>query len=332
MISIVTPTLNQAETLVCTIESVLSQSYPDVELLVVDGGSTDGTLNILQRYSTDPRVRWWSERDNGQSHAINFGLARCRGNIFNWLNSDDSLERDALKKVAGAFAKTAHIDIVSGQTDEFRHETGTVFNRSTLQIRARSEETVTVGVFCQPSTFWRTEVVRKLGGVREDLHYCMDTDIWMRYLVSNGQDRVLKIKSLLARYRHHKNSKTSLHSADFYLETDRLFDALNLQLSAPHFFQAGPHAVSEMTSPSPSNDSFDRTRYFGCFCERQVRIKRREDPRMGLRWLLRSMRYRPWITAWRVKMLFRLLGRSSLASFRSVWPISRATSARCSRM
>src|SRR3984957_14153738 len=151
--SLVTPTYQQAATLRETIESVLRQDHRDLEYWVIDAGSRDGTVELLREYEADPRFHWVSEPDQGQSDAINKGLARCTGEIFNWINSDDYLEPGALSRVADAFAKNPRADIISGATAEFRDPSPRAFNRIHLQLRATAEASITVGVFCQPSTF-----------------------------------------------------------------------------------------------------------------------------------------------------------------------------------
>ena len=138
-ISLVTPTYNQAATIRETIESVLGQDYADLDYWVFDAGSRDGTVEILRRYEHDPRFHWVSEPDKGQSDAINKGLARCTGEVFNWINSDDYLEPGALGRVAEAFQENQGLDIVSGWTAEFRGNPPEVFNRIQLQLRATPE-------------------------------------------------------------------------------------------------------------------------------------------------------------------------------------------------
>ena len=308
-ISLVTPTYQQASTIRETIESVLKQDYADVDYWVLDAGSQDGTVEILREYENDPRFHWVSEPDKGQSDAVNKGLARCNGEIFNWINSDDYLEPGALRRVAEAFEKNPGIDIVSGWTAEFRGNPPEIFNRIQLQVRATAEQTIPVGVFCQPSTFWRTEVVRSLGGIDPALHFVLDWNLWVRYLALYGQDKVLLLDDLLAHFRHHADAKTSASSAKFYDEGKTVFRNLHLSLQAPEPFlipeaEACPawHRRDFQFGPL-----FDRELYLGSYAEKMVRTYRRKDPALAKVWLGRTWAYKPGITPWRIKMALRLL-------------------------
>ncbi len=308
-ISIVTPTFQQAPTIRETIESVLNQDHGEIDYWVLDAGSTDGTVEILRSYENDPRFHWVSEPDKGQSDAIDKGLARCTGEIWNWINSDDYLEPGALRRVAEAFAKNPGLDIVSGRTAEFRGDPPEIFNRIQLQLRATAEQSIPVGVFCQPSTFWRTEIVRALGGVDTSLHYVMDWNLWVRYLARYGQKNVRLIDDLLAHYRHHAAAKTSTGSSQFYDEAKGVFHNLHLSLHAPEAFlwpevETSPNWKRHRFELGPE---FDRGRYLGSYAERMVRTYRKNDPALAKAWLGRTWGYKPGITPWRVKMWLRLL-------------------------
>ena len=308
-ITIVTPTRQQASTIRETIESVLGQDYAELQYWVLDGGSTDGTVEILRRYEHDPRFHWISESDHGQSDAINKGLARGNGEIFNWLNSDDYLEPGALRCVAEAFQKHPEADIVSGWTAEFRGEPPKIFNRIQLQLRGTPEQSIPVGVFNQPGTFWRTDIVRALGGIDPSLHFVMDWDLWVRYLARYGQDKAVRIDNLLAHYRHHAAAKTSTSSDQFYEEANGVFHNLHLTLQAPAPFLL-PEAEGNLhwrRRPFELGPFFDRGRYLGSFAERMVRTYRRKNPALAEEWLTRAFGYSPWITFWRLKMLLRLM-------------------------
>jgi glycosyltransferase involved in cell wall biosynthesis len=308
-ISVVTPTYNQAATIRETIESVLGQKGADVEYWVLDAGSRDGTLEILREYES--HLHWVSEPDRGQSDAINKGLARCTGEIFNWLNSDDYLEPGALRFVSDAFATDPGLDIVSGRTAEFRGAPPEIFNHTELQLRDSPEKSITVGVYCQPSTFWRTALVRELGGIDASLHCVMDWNLWVRYLARHGQKKVRRVPDLLAHYRHHADAKTSVASNRFYEEAKGVFHNLHLTLDAPEPFlipeiESDPGWHREEFQLGPR---FDRARYLGAYAERMVRVHRRKNPALAKAWLKRSFDYPPGVTWWRTKMWLRLLGR-----------------------
>jgi len=311
-ISLVTPTFNQAATIRETIDSVLGQVYPDLEYHVIDGGSRDGTVEILRSYENDPRFYWVSEPDRGQSDAINKGLARSTGEIFNWINSDDYLEPGALQIVAETFRQNPQLDLVAGYTAEFRGRPPGIFNRIRLPLRANAETTITVGIFCQPSTFWRTEIFRALGGVDPALHYVMDWHLWIRYLARHGQEKVRLIEPLLAHYRHHADAKTSAASEKFYEEAAAIFHEILEACDAPADLLAldAPVAIKRVTSlPFFFRPEFSRERYFGAYAERMVRVHRRKHPEIARKWLKQAMARAPWATPWRLKMAARLLFR-----------------------
>ena len=115
-ISIVTPTYNQGQYIEQTIQSVLNQNYPNLEYIIIDGGSTDNTVEIIKKYEKHLKF-WVSEKDNGQANAINKGLQYCTGEIFNWLNSDDYLEPGALLNIANAFS--SNVQMVAGKVRVF---------------------------------------------------------------------------------------------------------------------------------------------------------------------------------------------------------------------
>lgn len=307
--SIVTPTFNQGATIRQTIESVLGQDYRDLEYWVFDAGSRDGTLKVLRDYEGDPRFHWVSEPDKGQSDAINKGLARATGDLFNWINSDDYFAPGALGKLSAAWEKDRGLHIVSARTDEFRGDPPDIFNQTRLQLRDSAEASITVGVYCQPSTFWRTDIVRELGGVDPDLHCVMDWNMWVRYLVLHGQSKVRLIDDVGAYYRHHAQAKTTAQGARFYEEAAMVFQNLHHSLDAPPPFmipeaERAPEWQCKLFRLGPD---FDRELYLGKYAERMVRTWRRKDPVKAKRWLQVAIHYKPFLTWWRLKMWLRLL-------------------------
>jgi len=303
-LSLVTPTFRQAATIRETIESVLAQDHADLDYWVIDAGSDDGTVDILRSYEKDPRFHWISEPDAGQSDAINKGLALCTGKIFNWINSDDYLLPGALTRMVEMFERHPEAHIVSGRTAEFRGSPPEIFNHVELQLRATAEQTITVGVYCQPSTFWRTDIFRALGGVDPALHCVMDWDLWVRYLARYGQGHILRMPDVLAHYRHHAAAKTTVASAQFYDEAKVVFHNFHLALDAsePYLFHDAEHMKSWHRRTFELGPTFDRERYFGAYAERMVRIYRLKDCASAKIWLARAWAHKPWMTPWRVKM------------------------------
>ncbi len=212
LISIVTPSYNQGRYIRATIESVLGQDYPRIEYWIIDGGSTDETLEVIRAYEHDPRLRWISERDRGQSDAINKGLARCSGELFAWLNSDDMLLPGALTRVAEAwqahgpaliYGLARHIDSEGRDLGACPMQSSRLSLASILALRS---------IPMQPATFAPTETVRAMGGVDESLHFTMDFDLWVRLA---AQLPIRHIPEYIALYRLHAESKTVALSTRF---------------------------------------------------------------------------------------------------------------------
>lgn len=215
-ISIVTPSFNQGDYIEETIRSVLFQNYPKLEYIVMDGGSTDRTVEVIRRYS-DRITHWVSEKDRGQSHAINKGLARCTGDIFNWINSDDMLVPGALWAVARAWMKQPGA-IVSGSTEFFNHDGGREMlgaRGQTLMNFVRFWEARDLA-WAQQGTFLPRAKVQALGGVNEKLRYCMDYHLMVRLLMLELP--VAYVDQPLGRFRIHGDSKTVGGREKFRLE------------------------------------------------------------------------------------------------------------------
>ncbi|MEO8665927.1 MAG: glycosyltransferase family 2 protein [Ignavibacteria bacterium] len=206
-ISIITPSYNQGEFIEQTIRSVLLQNYPDIEYIIIDGGSTDGTRSIIEKYS-----RWIkysvSEKDKGQSHGINKGLVKCEGEIFNWLNSDDYYYKDCFKSLAENYIKDETY-IIAGNYRFFYEKTDNRKERIIdFKLRDSLEETIACVLINQPSTFFRLDIFKSLGKLDEKLHFVMDQDIWKKFLFTYGQDKIRILKEDLTNFRFHSTSKT----------------------------------------------------------------------------------------------------------------------------
>lgn len=224
-ITVITPSFNQAEYLEETLRSVLLQGYPDLEYLVVDGGSTDGSVEILRRY--EPWLSWWcSEQDAGQADALNKALRHATGRIFNWVNSDDRLEPGALALVSGLF--TSETDAVAGAC-RFVYEPGgqveIVRNRGLGARRLiAGAEDVTL---CQPSLWLLTDGVREVGAFNVESHYYFDAELFIRYLAR--WPRVRYVADTLSTFRVHPRSKTGSQPDGFRREYVRALRRLVAQ-------------------------------------------------------------------------------------------------------
>ena len=206
-ISIITPSFNQGKFIEETIRSVLLQGYPNLEYIIIDGGSTDETLEIIKKYS-DFITYWVSKPDEGQSHAINEGLAKATGDIFNWINSDDLLAPNALWKIASCFLGNTNIDVLIGKLKVIKHDELLV-DSYRMQYFEDVESTMNFGGMSQPSLFFRLEKIKLLIGVDERFHYCMDLDLWYRYLLTFGLKHIASTEQTLAYYRVHDATKSS---------------------------------------------------------------------------------------------------------------------------
>ncbi|MEM4736741.1 MAG: glycosyltransferase family 2 protein [Nitrososphaeria archaeon] len=203
-ISIVTPSYNQGKYLEQTICSVLEQNYPNLEYIVIDGGSTDNSVEIIKKYQKH-LAYWVSERDKGQSHAINKGISVATGDLFNWLNSDDYLEKGALHAVARAY--TENTTAICGFCRTFEDSNPSQSTCSRMTVHDFLEKTLVFRNIVQPSTFLNLRLVKDVGGVNEQLHYVMDFELWIKIILKEGTKNVKFLDSVLANYRLHSTSK-----------------------------------------------------------------------------------------------------------------------------
>jgi glycosyltransferase involved in cell wall biosynthesis len=193
-ISVITPSYNQGAFIEKTILSVLDQNYPNLEYIVIDGGSTDGSVEIIQKYA-DRLTYWISEKDRGQSHAINKGFLRATGDILCWLNSDDYFLPGTLEFVAEQLGEEAGTPAIAGHC-RVVYTDGTPPMVLTGGYTSHEEliKFWTSYEMHQPAIFWRREVYEKVGLLDEDLHYIMDFDYWTRmsqYFGFKPVDRIL---------------------------------------------------------------------------------------------------------------------------------------------
>ena len=178
LVSIITPSFNQSPFITATINSVLTQDYPNIEYIVVDGGSTDGSVKIIERYAD--KLAWWvSEKDKGQTDAINKGFARANGSILAWLNSDDTYEPGAVRAAVDFLMKNPAVGLVYGDCD-FIDENGKKYAR--FNAAQTNYEKLRRGYIHIPqqASFWRADLCEKVAPLDDSFFFAMDYDLWTR--------------------------------------------------------------------------------------------------------------------------------------------------------
>jgi glycosyltransferase involved in cell wall biosynthesis len=218
-ISIVTPSFNQGKFIEQTIKSVLSQGYPNLEYIIIDGGSTDNSINIIKKYE-DKLAFWVSAPDSGQANAINRGLRRSEGEILKWINSDDYLLPGSLFIAAKAFNEgNDRLGVVYGfchmieRGGELFEERKCInFNAGVLRYGQN--------LFAQPASFFHRRVINRIGFLNEDLTYAMDYEYWIRAYEAGFMFKAIDIP--LAAFRFHGHSKTVRRQSLMKNECDQI--------------------------------------------------------------------------------------------------------------
>lgn len=229
-VSIVIPVLNGAAYIERCIRSVLNQNV-DVQLIVMDGGSTDGTQGVVEAFGSQIS-HFYSGPDGGQAEAINRGLRLATGTWFNWLNADDEFTPNALQKVVaqsntGAQVVTGFCRHVDANGNELA--IGGTVTQGSIELTMAN---YSMG---QPAHFYRTDVLKGPSHqLDERLHYCMDMDLWFRFLLEHGCEQVKHIPSILANFTVHPNSKTVASAAAMRDEKYALFQSLAESCSVAH--------------------------------------------------------------------------------------------------
>lgn len=213
-ITVVTPSFNQAAYLEQTILSVLNENYSNLEYIIIDGQSTDGSVEIVEKYAH--RLAYWvSEKDGGQADALNKGFARATGDIIGYLNSDDLYLPGALRTVADAFTTNQQASWVAGGCIFLQQETSS--NCVPPRLPASRADWFGSCPIAQPATFWRRELFDQYGFFK-DYRYCLDYDFWVR-LAAHGE-QCHPINQPLAAFRLHPSSKTVSEGTGFQPEAD----------------------------------------------------------------------------------------------------------------
>jgi glycosyltransferase involved in cell wall biosynthesis len=208
LVSIITPSFNQVNYLEATIQSVLEQNYPSIEYIIVDGGSTDGSVDIIKKYES--QLAWWvSEKDKGQTDAINKGFNRANGEILAWLNSDDTYNPGAINAAVKYLTENSDVALVYADCDFINEQGGVIgkFNSAQTDYRRLREGYVHIP---QQTMFFRTEYWKELGPLDPSFYFAMDYDLWTR-IAAHAPIKYLTGQTW-ANFRLHDYGKTT--SAD----------------------------------------------------------------------------------------------------------------------
>ena len=223
-ISIITPSLNQGQYIEQTILSVLEQNYPNLEYIIIDGGSTDNTVEIIKKY--EKHILFWvSEKDKGQSHAINKGLKLATGDIINWINSDDYYEPGVFE-LLNKYFNNSQINVVCGRSRIFINDNTLQFTSGTDVYKDNIAKTIGWARIDQAETFFRKNAFDNILPINNSLHYIMDRDLWIRYLIFYGLENVYKTSDVFVNFRHHESSKTISLAKNFNKERNTYFREL----------------------------------------------------------------------------------------------------------
>lgn len=213
LVSVVTPSLNQGEFIEETILSVLEQGYPHIEHIVVDGGSTDGTLDVLHRY---PHLRWVSEPDRGQADALNKGFEMAKGEIYGWLNSDDLYLPGAVSAAVKVILTTG-CGLVHGGWRQI-DDRGTVIRELDAVPFDLRRQLDYANLVAQPGALFTRDAFAAVGGIDVTYRYAMDYEFFLRL---GARFPVRAVDQVLGAYRYHPRSKTVAESDGFVDETYR---------------------------------------------------------------------------------------------------------------
>ena len=216
LVSIVTPSFNQAVFLEQTLRSVLEQDHPRVEYLVVDGASSDESVDLIKKHAD--KLSWWvSEKDSGQGEAINKGLARATGEIVAWLNSDDYYLPGAISSVVKIFKENPDILLIYGDmlaVDE-NGQTTNLLKYQQLSL----QDLLCFQIIGQPAVFFRREAYQAVGGLDTTFHFLLDHHFWIRIA---QQGKILHVPQTWAAARYHAQAKNRSKAAEFGREAFRI--------------------------------------------------------------------------------------------------------------
>ncbi|WP_143315761.1 glycosyltransferase family 2 protein [Clostridium sp. HBUAS56017] len=231
-ISIITPSYNQGKFIEATILSIKNQSHKNIEHIIVDGGSSDDTLEIIKRYDGTYNMRWISEKDEGQADAINKGFCMSNGDIVTWLNSDDTYNDGALEFVNKYFSENVDDQFIYGPANTI-DEHGNLIKSSDGVADYDVELLRRRDYICQPSTFYRKKLIDKIGMVDKSLYWTMDWDLWLR---ASKECSLKKVEFTLSNMRIYEGIKTLSKLDKRSMEMSRVLKKNGVKNFSKHYY------------------------------------------------------------------------------------------------
>ncbi len=227
LVTVVTPSFNQARFIGETIQSVLDQDYPAIEYIIIDGGSTDGSVDVIRKYA-DRLAYWVSETDNGQADAINKGWRMCHGEILAYLNSDDTYTLGAVRRAVEYLVAHPEAAAVSGGYNLINENSQVIQVVPATEFNLESE--LRGNSICQPTVFMRREPLFEVGLLDARLHYVMDYDLWLKLGIAH---RIAHIEAIQANFRIGETSKSLSRIDRFLPEVLQVFDCFFARSDLP---------------------------------------------------------------------------------------------------
>lgn len=246
-ISIITPSYNQAQFLEATILSVLGQNYPNLEYIIMDGGSTDSSKSIIEKYSSQ-LYYWKSEKDSGQSNAINNGFRRSTGEILMWLNSDDILMPNILHRIAELYLENKNV-LHFGNCIHFNNSAeGLTCVGSNIVKQHKNFNLKDADYIIQPSSFWSRSIWEEIGELSETVHFGFD---WEWFLKVEKKFELKPIPEVISMYRIHEDHKSGTGGRKRQEELLKIYEEFN-----PRFAKLYSHLI---------NDDLEKAKNFNNF-------------------------------------------------------------------
>lgn len=226
-ISIVTPSFNQAQFLEETIQSVLNQNYPNLEYIIIDGGSSDGSVEIIKKYEKYLHF-WISEKDEGHGHALNKGFSHTSGEIMAWINSDDKYTPWSFKTVAEIFTLFPYVNWIVG-FNSWWNATGAMISVARIP---KNIYDFLLGNYCwiqQESTFWRRSLWEQSGGyINQNYRYMVDGELWTRFFLYTD---LYSVDCILSGYRYHQTNRATMMYQSCLQEMDQAIKIMRQKCS-----------------------------------------------------------------------------------------------------